>query len=33
MHDAGMAEIKADPLLANLHADPRWLSFLARMGF
>ena len=33
MHDTGMTEIKADPLLVNLHADPRWLSFLARMGF
>jgi hypothetical protein len=32
MHDSGMTELKFDPLLKNLHRDPRWQPFLAQMG-
>ena len=30
--DAGVTTAKASPLLRNLHADPRWPAFLARIG-
>ena len=31
--DAGLSEMKPDPLLRSLHADPRWDGFLRKMGF
>lgn len=31
-HDPGMLLIKADPLLHNLHGDPRFQALLTRMG-
>jgi len=31
--DAGLASMKTDPLLRDLHADPRWQPWLKRMGF
>jgi TolB-like protein/tetratricopeptide (TPR) repeat protein len=31
--DGGLCEAKRDPLLRNLHADPRWKAFLEKMGF
>lgn len=30
--DGGLAEILADPLLANLESDSRWPTFLDKMG-
>jgi serine/threonine protein kinase/Flp pilus assembly protein TadD len=30
--DPGLVEMKTDPLLRNLHADPRWQPFLEKMG-
>jgi tetratricopeptide (TPR) repeat protein len=30
--DPGLVEMKVDPLLRNLHADPRWQPFLKKMG-
>jgi adenylate cyclase len=30
--DGGLASMLLDPLLANLHDDPRWESFLDKMG-
>ena len=30
--DPGLSNMKQDPLLRNLHADPRWQSFLNEMG-
>jgi adenylate cyclase len=30
--DGGLAGMRRDPLLANLHADPRWDAFLRTMG-
>lgn len=30
--DAGLSETKIDPRLRSLHADPRWSSFLRKMG-
>ena len=30
--DAGLALTKTDPLLANLHDDPRWNAFIEKMG-
>lgn len=31
-HDSGLVFAGVDPLLANLHADPRWCPFLSRNG-
>jgi TolB-like protein/cytochrome c-type biogenesis protein CcmH/NrfG len=31
-HDAGLAEIVAQPLFAAIREDPRWLPFLRRIG-
>ncbi len=31
--DGGLVMMKTDPLLANLHNDPRWKPFLDKMGF
>jgi len=31
--DGGLIEMLTDPLLQNLHADPRWSAFIDRMGF
>jgi adenylate cyclase len=31
-HDSGLAFTRFDPLLANLHSDPRWIPFLSRNG-
>jgi tetratricopeptide (TPR) repeat protein len=31
--DSGMSLMLADPLLVNLHDDPRWEPFLDKMGF
>ena len=30
--DGGLAELKYDPLMRDLHADPRWAALLNRMG-
>jgi hypothetical protein len=30
--DSGLAGMRRDPLLANLHGDPRWDAFLHKMG-
>ena len=30
--DPGLSEIAYNPLFANLHADPRWLPFLRKIG-
>jgi TolB-like protein len=30
--DPGLPEISVNPLFANLHADPRWLPFLRKIG-
>jgi TPR repeat protein len=30
--DAGLASMKIDPLLRDLHTEPRWLPWLQRMG-
>ena len=30
-HDGGLIEIKCDPLLASLHADPRYQAFMRKM--
>ena len=30
--DPGVAEMKCEPLLRSLHADPRWEAFLRKMG-
>jgi tetratricopeptide (TPR) repeat protein len=32
LHDTGLRDVKVDPLLRNLHSDPRWSRFLKRMG-
>jgi hypothetical protein len=29
--NAGLGSMKQEPLLRNLHADPRWLALLKRM--
>jgi adenylate cyclase len=31
-HDPGLASLRKDPLLPNLHDDPRWNAFLRTMG-
>ncbi len=32
-HDGGVGQLtKTDPLLRNLHRDPRWNKFLAKIG-
>ena len=31
-HDSGVSEVTIEPLLANLHQDPRWLPFLRKIG-
>jgi TolB-like protein/class 3 adenylate cyclase/Tfp pilus assembly protein PilF len=31
-HDPGLTQVKPQPLLRNLHADPRWQPFLDKMG-
>ena len=31
--DSGLGQMQSWPLLRNLHGDPRWPPFLARMGF
>ena len=31
--DGGLADAGANPNFRNLHADPRWESFVKRMGF
>jgi hypothetical protein len=30
--DSGLGAMKVSALLKNLHGDPRWLSFLRKMG-
>ena len=30
--DGGLADMKLDPYLRSLHADPRWDAFLRKMG-
>jgi eukaryotic-like serine/threonine-protein kinase len=30
--DSGLSEMKGDPLLRNLHTDPRWQAFLKKMN-
>jgi hypothetical protein len=30
--DAGLSAISGDPLLRNLHSDPRYAAFLKEMG-
>jgi tetratricopeptide (TPR) repeat protein len=30
--DLGLSQMKCDPLLCSLHADPRWDAFLRKMG-
>ena len=31
--DGGLIEMLTDPLMNNLHADPRWPAFISKMGF
>jgi TolB-like protein/Tfp pilus assembly protein PilF len=31
--DSGLNKMLVDPMLANLHSDPRWKPFLDKMGF
>src|SRR4030095_12120474 len=31
LHDAGLASMKLDPLLASARGDPRWQPFLQKM--
>ena len=31
-HDPGVSSVTIEPLLANLHQDPRWLPFLRKIG-
>ena len=31
-HDAGVGQVMWDPLLRNLHRDPRWQTFLKKLG-
>jgi serine/threonine protein kinase/Tfp pilus assembly protein PilF len=32
LHDSGLAYVKIEPLFRNLHADPRWRTFLTKMN-
>jgi tetratricopeptide (TPR) repeat protein len=32
VRDGGLSEMLGDPMLANLHDDPRWTAFLGKMG-
>ena len=32
-HDAGLYRLRYDPMLANLHDDPRWAALVKKMGF
>lgn len=32
VRDTGLSIIAIEPLLANLHSDPRWLPFLRKVG-
>ena len=32
VEDAGLGEVLSQPLLENLHDDPRWLPFLRKLG-
>ena len=32
LQDTGLRGVKVDPLLRDLHGDPRWPSFLEKMG-
>jgi TolB-like protein/cytochrome c-type biogenesis protein CcmH/NrfG len=32
IRDSGLNKMLVDPLLANLHDDPRWMTFLDKMG-
>ena len=31
-HDIGITQINIEPIIANLHSDPRWLPFMNRIG-
>jgi tetratricopeptide (TPR) repeat protein len=31
-HDTGLLTLLVDPLLSNLHEEPRWIPFLNKMG-
>ena len=31
-NDPGLADVATEPLFANIHRDPRWLTFLASLG-
>ena len=31
-HDTGVVHFSIEPLLSNLHSDPRWLPFLQKLG-
>jgi hypothetical protein len=31
--NAGLCQMKFQPLLRNLHGDPRWRLFMKKMGF
>jgi tetratricopeptide (TPR) repeat protein len=30
-HDSGLTDALANPMMRNLHADPRWAAFVARL--
>ena len=30
-HDSGLSDAIKNPVMRNLHADPRWAAFLARL--
>ena len=30
--DAGLTQISTEPIIANLHSDPRWEPFMQRIG-
>jgi hypothetical protein len=33
LHDTGLITAKAEPLLNNLHGDPRYVAFLKKLNF